>query len=67
VPHNAPQPNTPPPRDRARDEDGPHSSQDIPRDRANDARERTTGQRSEQKDPDSADADIDRDDFLDER
>jgi hypothetical protein len=51
-----------PKRDEVSDEDGPHSSRDIPHDRAEDARSRTGKSRSQDVDPDSAESAVDRDD-----
>ena len=55
-----------PKRDEITDEDGPHPSRDVPRDRANDARTSKGEQPSRDIDPDSAESMIDRDDTNDE-
>lgn len=63
---NNPGPNTWPKRDEVSDEDGPHTSHDVPRDRAQDARTSKGERRSQDVDPDSAESQVDRDDTGDE-
>jgi hypothetical protein len=66
MPEKKPESETWPTRDEVTDEDGPRSSRDIPRERAEDARRHKGGPRSQDVDPDSARSPIDRDDASDD-
>ena len=64
MPEKKSEPDAWPKRDDVGDEDGPHSSRDLPRDRAKDDRKRTGERPSQDVDPDSAESTVDRDDAV---
>jgi hypothetical protein len=59
-----PEPGAWPERDDVNDEDGPHTSQNMPPDSAQDARRTERRDRSQDVDPDSAESSVDRDDMV---
>jgi hypothetical protein len=66
VPQKQPEPNTWQKRDDVSDEDGPHTTRDVPRQRAEDAGTSKRKRPSQDVDPDSAESTVDREDGVDD-